>query len=220
MKLPSLADVNPKENQDMVEIKSVLKIKPQTDSETFQKITGFSKPTKSDLSSLLCKLPPLEYSKCPEVATESEITQEEQQLSHLLESIPNGLELANLLASMYDPEPISQINQSPTPPKSTSISPPISPQKENIPAQIDGYSLDELEDCVESDDEFQPKSYQRPIEVTPKDVIDSRKELLKKVGERVESRHEDRRKVIKDRFTQGITKQEWEKFRGWYQQNK
>jgi hypothetical protein len=89
------------------------------------------------------------------------------------------------------------------------------PQEQILP-EIDGYSQDELEDCVESDTEFNPKENKPLPNVLPKDVLKSRQDILNNLGNRHVVHEKEKREKIKQDFTNNITKKEWVKFKQWY----
>lgn len=232
VKMPSITDVNPRENQEMAEIKTVIRVQPQKVNSSVTKITGFGTPTEVDFEEILGKLPPLVYSECKEVELEEQESEEEKKLNDRLKNIPNGLEFTNTLVQMFEEnfeEPENANNTSSSfhqqedaimhqeERKTESVKEPepeVEPQQEKI--AIDGYSQDELEDCVESDDEFNPKVEDKKPKITPLEVLKSREDILNNISQRNDARTTDKKAIIKEKITDKIDKEEWSRFKGWY----
>lgn len=234
--MPTISDVNNKDNQYMAEIKTVIKVQPDNVKKTVTKIKGFSKPTKIDFDDILGKLPPLKYTECVEVELEEEEPEEDRVLNERLAQIPEGMQLTSILMGLHEDNNEEVVNNTRASAQNsdaemkdeeTKIEQPkeeskTEDEKENkathdIP-DIDGYSQDELEDCIESDTEFHPsKANEVKTKVTPKEVLKSREDILQNIPERANSRTQEKRDKLKEKFTENITKKEWTKFKSWYE---
>lgn len=227
--MPTLADINPKEGMEIIKVKSVIKLKHQNIAKTVVKISSFVEPSDIDFNEILGILPPLNYTAIQEVELQEEEPEEDRQLYERLKQIPDGLGLADILVSMHDDtleieewiNNTSPSNQYEMEIDEAELEEVLDDESEkkpcDIPAvQIDGYSQDELEDCIESDTEFNPKENKPIPKVLPKDVLKSREDILHNLGNRHSMHEEEKRDKIKRDFTNNITKKEWDKFKQWY----
>lgn len=96
----------------------------------------------------------------------------------------------------------------------------LEPPTEPVHPDIDGYSVDELEDCLESDTEFNAKTEAVKPKVLPKEVLKDREVIMNDLPNRNSVRENEKRSKLKEKFTDNISKKEWEKFKKWIEVEK
>ena len=83
--------------------------------------------------------------------------------------------------------------------------------------KIDGYSQDELEDCIESDSEFNPSAgEENKSKLNTIEVLRSREDIINHVPQRASFRDSEKRAKLKEKFISNITNKDWNNFKAWY----
>ena len=234
--MPSISDVHGKLRKPVKAIKSIITVNHDKVNRKVTKITGFEAIPEEDFKINCEILPPLDYRHCQEVELEVQLTGEEKENHNKLEKIENGAELVDLMTELLEnnADEQSSVNQDFDLLKKNSgkvldsheeSKENIEDNKENLNqnTRIEGYSEDELLDCIESDIEFDEKPEEdrkSKAILNTKEDLGRRNEMMDSIPERHKSRQAEKRKLLKEKLTDGMSRETWEGFKSWLGENK